>query len=449
MQRMHTPQTSPPVVTWRTHLSLALLAMVYIFSFIDRQVLSILLEPIKQEFGASDTEMGLLTGLAFGLIYALLGIPVGRMADTHNRRNIVALCCGVWSLATAACGFATQYWHMLIARMSVAVGEAGGMAPSISIVSDSYPPKMRSFAISLFMMGPNLGTLLGLVIGGMVAQYYGWRAVFMAFGVPGVILALLVYWFVKEPVRGAYEAPAAKPVQASSAPRESMVRQVKRLMGMAPLRNLCIACGAAGIAGYGYGVWAPSFFMRIHGMSISQAGLVFGLASGLGAVFGAMFCGWLSDKLTQRDARWQMRLAAIGTFCAVPAGLGVFFWPVSDFWMLGSIKIPYAMAFALIFGFFGSWFATLSYSAVSQMVRASERSVAAALLNLFMTLLGVGFGPLITGILSDYFAQTHGAEGLRWALMGVTSMLLITSLLFAMTINPYKQRLQQLQMAAA
>ncbi|QXZ08496.1 MFS transporter [Comamonas sp. Y33R10-2] len=429
-------------------MSLALLALVYIFSFIDRQVLSILLEPIKQEFGASDTEMGLLTGLAFGLIYAVLGVPVGRIADTKNRRNIVAVCCGVWSLATAACGFATQYWHMLVARMSVAVGEAGGMAPSISIVSDLYPPKMRSFAISLFMMGPNLGTLLGLVIGGMVAQYYGWRSVFLAFGIPGVILALLVYFFVKEPVRGAYEAQAAKTAEKSTEPRESMMRQVKRLLSMAPLRNICLACGAAGIAGYGYGVWAPSFFMRIHGMSISHAGLVFGLASGLGAVFGAMFCGWLSDKLTQRDARWQLRLAAIGTFCAVPAGIAVFFWPVSDFWTVAGIKVPYAMAFALVFGFFASWFATLSYSAISQMVTAKERSVAAALLNLFMTLLGVGLGPLVTGMLSDYFSQSHGAEGLRWALMSVVSILILTVLFFALAINPYKQRLQQLQSAA-
>ena len=445
MQRMHTPQTPPPVVNWRTHLSLALLALVYIFSFIDRQVLSILLEPIKHEFGASDTQMGLLTGLAFGLIYALLGIPVGRMADTQNRRNIVAVCCGIWSLATAACGFATQYWHMLIARMSVAVGEAGGMAPSISIVSDSYPPKMRSFAISLFMMGPNLGTLLGLVIGGMVAQYYGWRSVFLAFGIPGVVLALLVFLFVKEPVRGAYEAPKAKPV--ADAPRESMFKQVSRLFGMKPLRYICLACGMAGVAGYGYGVWAPSFFIRIHGMSIAHAGLVFGLASGLGAVFGAMFCGKLSDKLTQRDPRWQIRLAAIGTFLAVPAGIAVFFWPVSDFWMVSSIKVPYAMAFALIFGFFASWFATLSYSAVSQMVQSSERSVAAALLNLFITLLGVGMGPLVTGVLSDYFAKTHGTEGLRWALMGVTSLLFFTVLFFALAVNPYKQRLQQLQSA--
>lgn len=444
---MHTPQTPPPVVNWRTHLSLALLALVYIFSFIDRQVLSILLEPIKQEFGASDTQMGLLTGLAFGLIYALLGIPVGRLADTHNRRNIVALCCGIWSLATAACGFATQYWHMLVARMTVAVGEAGGMAPSISIVSDSYPPKMRSFAISLFMMGPNLGTLLGLVIGGVVAQYYGWRSVFLAFGIPGVILSLIVYFWVKEPVRGAYEAPrAAAPVNT---PREPMMKQVWRLLGMKPLRYVCLACGMAGIAGYGYGVWAPSFFIRIHGMSLSHAGLVFGLASGCGAVIGAMFCGWLSDKLSQRDARWQLRLAAIGTFCAVPAGLGVFFWPAADFWMLGSIKVPYAMAFALIFGFFGAWFATLSYSAVSQMVSASERSVAAAILNLFITLLGVGIGPVVTGVLSDYFARTHGTEGLRWALSGVTCMFLLTVFFFALAVSPYRQRLQQLRSAAA
>lgn len=444
---MHTPKPLPPTVNWRTHLSLALLALVYIFSFIDRQVLSILLEPIKHEFGASDTQMGLLTGLAFGLIYALLGIPVGRLADTHNRRNIVALCCGIWSLATAACGFASQYWHMLVARMSVAVGEAGGMAPSISIVSDAYPPKMRSFAISLFMMGPNLGTLLGLVIGGMVAQYHGWRSVFLAFGIPGMILALLVYLFVKEPARGAYETPKAQP--ASSAPREAMLAQVWRLLGMKPLRYICLACGMAGIAGYGYGVWAPSFFIRIHGMSLSHAGLVFGLASGLGAVVGAMFCGWLSDRLTQRDPRWQLRLAAIGTFCAVPAGIAVFFWPVSDFWMLGSIKVPYAMAFAMIFGFFGSWFATLSYSAVSQLVQASERSVAAAVLNLFITLLGVGMGPLVTGVLSDYFARTHGSEGLRWALMGVTSLFILTVVFFTMAINPYRQRLQQLQLQTA
>ena len=200
---------APPRVTWRTHVSLFLLALVYIFSFIDRQVIAVLIEPIKHEFGATDTQMGLLSGLAFGLLYALLGVPVGKLADTYNRRNIVAVCCGLWSLATLACGMAAQFWQLLLARMSGAIGEAGGMAPSISIVSDLYPKERRSFAISLFMMGPNLGVLIGLALGAWIAQHYGWRVTFAAFGIPGMLLALLVWWWVQEPRRGGFEVAAA------------------------------------------------------------------------------------------------------------------------------------------------------------------------------------------------------------------------------------------------
>ena len=153
--REHAPMNlkTAPSVTWRTHLSLALLALVYIFSVIDRQIIAILMEPIKNEFGASDTQMGLLSGLAFGLFYAALGVPVGKLSDKYNRRMIVAVCCSLWSLATVACGFAGQFWQLLLSRMSVAIGEAGGMAPSISLVSDLYPPKQRSTVISLFMTG--------------------------------------------------------------------------------------------------------------------------------------------------------------------------------------------------------------------------------------------------------------------------------------------------------
>lgn len=156
---------STPDVTWRTHLSLTLLALVYIFSVIDRQVIAILIEPIKQEFGASDTQMGLLSGLAFGLFYAALGVPVGKLADKYNRTLIVAVCCSLWSLATVACGLAGQFWQLFVSRMSVAIGEAGGMAPSISLVSDLYPPKQRSTVISLFMTGPNLAVVIGLSLG--------------------------------------------------------------------------------------------------------------------------------------------------------------------------------------------------------------------------------------------------------------------------------------------
>lgn len=179
-----TQTTSPPAVTWRTHTTLVLLALVYVFSFIDRNVIAIVMEPIKQEFGASDTMMGLMSGLAFAVLYAGLSLPLGRMADRGvNRRNIIATCCGLWSLATMACGMAQQFWQLMLSRMTVAVGEAGGMAPSVSMVSDLYPPQRRSLAISIMMLGPHIGLLAAMVAGGWIAQEYGWRTVFLWFGV--------------------------------------------------------------------------------------------------------------------------------------------------------------------------------------------------------------------------------------------------------------------------
>ncbi len=432
------PHTPTPSVHWRSHLSLALLALVYIFSYIDRQVISILIEPIKRDFGATDTQMGLLTGLVFGLLYALLSLPLGRMADTGNRRNIIAVCCSLWSLATMACGMAGQFWHLLVARMSVAIGEAGGMAPSISLVSDLYPKERRSLAISLFMLGPHFGVLIGLALGGWVAQTYGWRATFITFGVPGVLLGLLVWLLVREPQRGAFEAPTAVSTQPNA---ESLFKQVKRLLGIAALRRVGLACGVAGVAGYGYGIWTPSFLVRTHGLSLAEAGLLFGLASGLGAMSGGFFSGWLADRLCVRDTRWQIALPGLGVLICIPLGLAFFFWPPGDYWIVAGTHVPHAMVFAAGFGFFASWWPSLSYSAISQMVSASERSVAAAILNLFITVLGVGAGPLVTGLVSDLLTPRFGDEALRWALVCVLSMLVFTVFFFARSINPYRERI--------
>ena len=433
-----------PSVTWRTHLSLGLLALVYIFSYIDRQVISILIEPIKQEFGASDTQIGLLTGIAFGLMYALMGIPLGRLADRSNRRNIIAISCTMWSFATIACGVAVQFWQLLAARMAVAVGEAGGMAPSISLVSDLYPPKRRSLVIRLFMMGPHFGVLIGLALGGWIAQNYGWRMTFLAFGIPGVVLGPLVWLLVREPKRGGFEVAKASPAVTS----EPLWDQLRRLLAIAPLRNVALACGLAGIAGYGYGIWTPSFLVRTHGLSIAHAGLMFGVASGLGAMGGALFSGAMCDRLTQRDVRWQIGLPVIGVALSVPTGLAFLLWPTESPWVMGSLLIPKAMIFAMLFGFFASWWPALSYSAVSQMVATSERTVAAALLNLFMTLLGVGAGPLVTGMLSDLMTPIFGVDALRWALVAVVCLFLFTVLFFAMAINPYREQLTRYKEAA-
>ncbi|MGH8830616.1 MAG: spinster family MFS transporter [Polaromonas sp.] len=436
-----------PRVNWRTHLSLALLALVYIFSFIDRQVIAILIEPIKSEFGTSDSQMGLLTGLAFGLLYAALGVPVGKLADRYNRRAIVAVACGLWSLATMACGFAGHFWQLLLARMSVAVGEAGGMAPSISLVSDLYPPKRRSFMISLFMMGPHLGVLIGLALGGWIAQHYGWRATFIWFGAPGLLLAALVFLLVREPRRGGFETAAATAQmqpQPQPQPLESMWTQVRRLLAITAFRRLAFACGLAGLAGYGYAIWTPSFLVRTHGMNIAQAGLQFGVASGVGAVAGALSSGWLCDRLVARDVRWQLGLPMLGVIVSIPCAIAFFLWPTTGHWALGPLQVPHALVFALVFAFFASWWPSLSYSATSHMVGSNERSVAAALLNFFVTLFGAGAGPLVTGMVSDMLNPILGAQALRWSLVSVMLLMIPTAWLLGRALNPYRERLAQL-----
>lgn len=431
-----------PAVTARTHLSLALLALVYIFSFIDRQAIAVLIEPIKQEFGVSDTAIGMLTGLAFGLLYAGLGVPIGRLADRGVRRNVVGVCAILWSVATLACGMAGQFWGLLLARMGVAIGEAGGMAPSISLVSDMYPRQRRSLAISLFMMGPNVGVLVGLAVGGWIAQQYGWRATFLWFGAPGILLGALVLCLVREPVRGGFDAlpPGA------GAPARPLLAQLRHLWAIPALRYLCLACGVAGVSSYGYGVWVPSFLVRTHGMSLAHAGLVFGVTSGIGAMAGAMFSGGLCDRLVQRDSRWQLALPMIGVALAIPAAFAFLLWPAAGHWLAGSVRIPHALVFALAFAFFASWFPALSYAATSQMVPAHERSIAAALLNLFITLFGVGLGPLVTGFISDILNPLYGPQALRYALVAAMSLLCLTVLLYGFSLNPYRRRLASLAM---
>lgn len=433
--------TAPPIVNGRTHLSLLLLALVYVFSYIDRNVIAILIEPIKREFGASDTAMGLLTGLAFGVLYAVMGIPLGRLADQgFNRRNLVAMACGLWSLATMACGMAGQFWQLMIARMTVAIGEAGGMAPSMSMVSDLYPKERRSMVISLFMMGPHVGMILAMALGGWIAQQHGWRATFLFFGVPGIVLAALLWLLVREPRRGGFDsapAPAASPALP-------LLAQLRALLGIRAFLLVCLACGLGGIAGYGYGIWGPSFLMRSHNLPLAQAGLLFGLASGLGAAAGAIFGGWYCDRLTRRDPRWQIRLPMIGAILGLPMGFAFLLWPAGN-WQLGSLAIPHAMVFAVGFGFFNAWWPPLCYAATSHMMAPNQRALGAAMLNLFLTLFGAGLGPLLSGALSDLFVSRFGPGSLRYALLVTLCLLGVSALLLGRGIQDYVRRLDALK----
>lgn len=434
----------PPKVTQRNHFTLALLAMVYIFSCIDRNVIAIVIEPIKQEFGASDTMMGLLSGLAFAVLYSLLGVPLGRISDQGaDRRKMISICCGLWSLATIACGMATSFWHLLTARMAVAIGEAGGMAPSVSYVSDLYPKSKRSLAMSVFMLGPHLGILIAMLVGGYIAQTYGWRATFIFFGVPGMLLAIALWLFTRDPGRGVFDSDAERQ-QASLDASIAAWPQIRALFRVRAFTLLCLACSLTGVVGYSYGIWAPTFLLRTYEMPLAQAGFMFGLASGLFAALGALFSGWLCDRLILKNTRWQIGLPLAGILISLPMGAAFLLWPQTSSFSVGRFDVPYAMLFAAGFSFFQSWWPSLTFTAVSHLLTSSQRAMGTAFLNLFMTLIGAGFGPLLSGTLSDIYSRSMGPDGLRWALVTVLGLLLGTALLYALALRPYQHRLQEL-----
>jgi MFS family permease len=420
----------------RTRITLFLLALIYVFSYIDRNLIAIVIEPIKQEFGVSDTVMGAVSGLAFAVLYSVFSFPLSRLADSGvNRKSIVAVCCGLWSLATMASGMVGQFWQFVIFRMTVAIGEAGGTSPSISMVSDLYPPHKRSFAISLYMLGPHIGLLAAMALGGWIAQEFGWRAVFIFFGAPGIVIALLLYIFGRDPGMGVYDTEAEKQVHLQ--PQGKFFNDLRDIIKIKGFLYICMGTAVAGMVGYGYGIWAPTFMVRNFDMTLAHAGLSFGLASGVFAAVGSMFSGYYCDKLCRTNTRWQLRMPVIGVLLSIPFGYGFLFWPADAIWQLGSVKIPHAIIFAAGFSFFNSWWPTLAFAAVSKLVNSKQRATSIAMLALFLTLFGAGIGPLLTGTFSDLFSQTDAGEGLQYAILLMLTMLVLSALFYHKAIAPY------------
>ena len=424
-----------PAHGWRSHYALLVLLFVYTMSFIDRQIMGILVQPIKQEFGVSDTAMGVLTGLAFAVFYSALAIPFGRYADRANRRNFVAYCCASWSVMTALCGMATGFWSLALARMGVAVGEAGGGAPSISMIADHYPPQQRGRAMSVYMLGPQIGILLGLTLGGWIAQHHGWRAAFLVMSVPGVLAALLLRFTAVEPRRGQWDAPSSTPVGVVAEPMGVLVRD---LWASQAFVRITLACILMGFTGYGIGIWTPAFLVRSHGMSLQGAGIVMGLVGGIFAMLGALTSGWLSDKLGKRDARWRIGVPMLGCLLALPSGVAFFMMPAGDAWRIGDMLVPHALGFYVLFAFTAVWWTAPVYSVLAELIPAHRRSSGIAIFNLSITLLGGGLGPLLVGALSDFLEPQFGNEALRWALATTTGICFTLGMLaFAWTIRPY------------
>ena len=394
---------------------LALLTLGYVFNFVDRQVMTILIEPIKMEFGASDTQMGLLSGLAFALFYATLGIPVARLADRWSRRNVLAISMTTWSAVTALCATATGFWHLLLLRIGVGIGEAGGTPPSQSLLADYFPPEKRAFAQGILATAPNIGILVGLFGGALIAEAYGWRSVFLVFGIPGVLLAILIQLTIREPLKVSVSA------SEEGAGLFSTLGNIFRLPSFA---HIMVGVGFTGIAGYGLGVWSPSFLVRVHNMSLVDAGLYLGLIGVFGGGLGTISSGLLVDRLARRDKRWQLWLPAIGIFLALPTQLAFLLWPAEHRLVVGEVDVPFALVFMGLSAVFASFWIAPSYAAVQNLVPQYWRTQASSLMLLAINLLGMGLGPLLVGMLSDLLSQ-FGDSSVRYGLSIGVSLSLV------------------------
>lgn len=296
-----TPAEHDALSLRRRGLTLALLTATYFFSYMDRQILSILMEPIKRDLNVSDTQLGLLTGLAFSIFYAVLGIPVARLADRYNRRNIIAISLAAWSLMTGLCGLAQNFVQLLLARIGVGIGEAGSSPPSHSMIADLYPPEKRAGAMGIYSLGVVFGAGFGTLIGGFLAAAYGWRIAIIAVGIPGILLAIIVRMFVIEPRRGmsepVYAKAGATPV---TAPDTTTLDGFKALWRNAAARHLVMAVTVTSLIGYAITAWSPSFFMRSYGFDLREIALIIAVLATVAGGASGVVGGRIADVVGRR-----------------------------------------------------------------------------------------------------------------------------------------------------
>ncbi|MGB1118774.1 MAG: spinster family MFS transporter [Parvibaculales bacterium] len=383
------------------HYALGILVVVYTFNFIDRQILSILLQPVKDDLGLSDTAMGMLTGFAFAAFYATLGIPIARFADRSNRRNLVAWALGIWSLMTALSGLAQNFWHLLAARIGVGIGEAGCSPPAHSMIADYYPADQRATALGIYSLGIPFGIMFGLFAGGWINEFFGWRAAFFVVGLPGILLALIVRFSLREPPRGMAEG------RADSADQPGVGETLNYLWAKKSFRHMSFAAALTAFVGYGFITWAPSFLTRSFGMGTGEIGTWFGLILGIPGGIGIALGGYLADRFGARDPRWFLWTTAVALLICVPLNIVVFISTNSTTALLAMI-LPVLL---------GNFYQATTFSQTQGISALRMRAVAAGILLFIINIIGLGLGPQLVGILSDVLNPEYGDESLRYALL--------------------------------
>lgn len=398
-----------PVVTSRRYL-LAVLAVLSIFNQLDRQLLAILLEPIRTEFMLSDVQLGLLSGLVFAVIYAGLSVPAAIWAVRYNRRNLIALSVALWGAMTALSGLAQTFWQLLLGRIGIGVGEAGATPATHAIISDVFGPHERATAMAIWASGVNLGIFAAFLIGGYVGQYYGWRTAFVACGLATIVAAMVMRITVREPPR----APDAAGEPLRRAPSLALLGTTLRLMRQdSALLHAMIGATITAAVSFGGLVWVPSFLVRAHGMEISEVGSYLALVIGLGGALFVTLGGLMSDALRRRDIRWSIAFAGVLLIGAKPLTL--------TFYLADSTTV--ALVAFILPGMVATVFVGPALALLHNRVPPTLRPTASAVFLLTVNVIGMSFGPLVVGMMSQWlFAGSNDSLGQALAVLQVVGI---------------------------
>lgn len=393
---------------------LLLLVLVYTFNFIDRQIVGILAVPIKADLGLTDTQLGLMGGLAFALFYTGLGIPVAMLADRFSRTWIMTGALVVWSAMTAACGLAQNFGQLFLARLGVGVGEAGGVAPAYSLITDYFPQHQRARALSIYSFGIPIGSALGIVFGGLIASKVDWRYAFFAVGLAGIAIAPIFRLLVKEPPRGRFD-----PVQLQRAP-PGLVELMRTLFSKPSFWLISLGAASSSMMGYGLFFWLPSFFVRSHGLTLLEASLFFGAIVFLGGLVGIWAGGWLGDRLGQTNRTRYLTVPAVAFCITIPFYVIALFSPNLTLTFV-LMLVPTAMGLVWL----GPVLATIQH-----LVRPNMRATASAVFLFINNLIGIGLGTWALGALSDALVQRFAEDSLRYSILAGCVFYLMAASLF-------------------
>jgi predicted MFS family arabinose efflux permease len=393
---------------------LFILVVVYTFNFIDRQIVGILAVPIKADLGLSDTQLGLMGGLAFALFYTGLGIPVAMLADRYSRTWIMTGALAVWSAMTAACGLATNFWQLFLARLGVGVGEAGGVAPAYSLISDYFPPWQRARALSVYSFGIPIGSALGIMAGGLIATLVDWRMAFFAVGIAGIVLAPIFRLTVKEPQRGRFDP--VRPERAAPG-----IAELAACLAHKPsFWMISVAAACSSMMGYGLFFWLPSFFVRSFGMTLLDASLFYGAILLLGGLAGIWSGGWLADRFGVAKRSRYLVIPAVAFLCTIP------------FYVVGILSQNLVLTFFVLLVPTALGLAWLGpvISVIQHLVRPDMRATASAVFLFINNLIGIGLGTFAIGALSDALIIRFAENSLRYSILAGTGFYIIAALIF-------------------